>query len=635
MMFLVLYMFLSINIISSTDIKFDMNREYFYHGKDLFCARLQCTENTREDTQISALVNMSVYRISEPEGKILVASIAESDSKLQDYKRTGTRVEGIISKTFSELEIFFSNNSDCNDDIFLCEIHYVNTTGSIDRIGKQTESFPRKSRDTFLMMNLKAKTSDYVKSVDTMADFLKSFEDSDRLKGADMTMSLQMSHSGADKFITDRNFDSSDNNYKQINSSVFDDKMLNDKIKNLTLDVNKTLQMMENKLSSKITLNKNSLAVLNESMQTMLDNKQKQIEQLSIGLNEIETNIKKSGGDKFSTDKSFRPTHTELINIFEQISFVIFDDLLKEYMKNLTLDVNKALQIMENKVNSKLQLNINSLVVLQDSIQRKLANSHNQTEQLGIRLNEMENKSKKIITQENINSTFQLVAGFSKTLQGFIEEYYVNPMHLKLTKQCVRNDNSSLQEQTAFKVAKRKLALCDTKTDGGGWIVIQRRVAGDVSFTRNWSSYKNGFGFLAGDYWLGNDIISNLTQNGYSELRFDMKYKGKSYYMVYSNVTLGNEADLYRIKFTYKTGNTTDNFSKHNGMAFSTLDRDNDKSSSNCADSYKSGWWYTSCHYVNVNGVWASKARGEGIIWDSITDNIDSLEQVEMKLRRP
>ena len=94
-----------------------MNRQYFYHCEDAFCAQLQCIENIREDTQISALVNMSVYRISEPEGKILVASISESDSKLRDYKRIGTRVNGKISKTFSELDIFLSNHSDCNDRI--------------------------------------------------------------------------------------------------------------------------------------------------------------------------------------------------------------------------------------------------------------------------------------------------------------------------------------------------------------------------------------------------------------------------------------------------------------------------------------------------------------------------------------
>ncbi|XP_059175174.1 ficolin-2-like [Physella acuta] len=79
----------------------------------------------------------------------------------------------------------------------------------------------------------------------------------------------------------------------------------------------------------------------------------------------------------------------------------------------------------------------------------------------------------------------------------------------------------------SVELIESKLALCDTKTDGGGWIVIQRRVKGDVSFIRNWSDYKKGFGTLNGDYWLGNDWISNLTINGYSDLRFDMKYKGK------------------------------------------------------------------------------------------------------------
>ena len=95
-----------------------------------------------------------------------------------------------------------------------------------------------------------------------------------------------------------------------------------------------------------------------------------------------------------------------------------------------------------------------------------------------------------------------------------------------------------------------------------------------------------------------------------------MKYKGKSYYAMYSNVTVGNEADLYRIKFTYKTGNTRDEFSWHNGMAFTTLDRDNDiDSGRHCSEIFKGGWWYRVCHGVNVNGLWASNVYGEGIIW--------------------
>lgn len=46
-----------------------------------------------------------------------------------------------------------------------------------------------------------------------------------------------------------------------------------------------------------------------------------------------------------------------------------------------------------------------------------------------------------------------------------------------------------------------QLARCDMITDGGGWIVIQRRVAGgSVNFYRNWTEYENGFGDLDNEF---------------------------------------------------------------------------------------------------------------------------------------
>ena len=44
------------------------------------------------------------------------------------------------------------------------------------------------------------------------------------------------------------------------------------------------------------------------------------------------------------------------------------------------------------------------------------------------------------------------------------------------------------------------LYLCDSLTDAGGWIFIQRRSTGKVIFHRNWVDYRNGFGYFDDDF---------------------------------------------------------------------------------------------------------------------------------------
>ena len=68
---------------------------------------------------------------------------------------------------------------------------------------------------------------------------------------------------------------------------------------------------------------------------------------------------------------------------------------------------------------------------------------------------------------------------------------------------------SSRQEVTLALTNVTKV-LCDTATDGGNWVIIQRRVDGKEDFDRLWDEYVAGFGSTSGDYWLGLQSIYSL-----------------------------------------------------------------------------------------------------------------------------
>ena len=90
--------------------------------------------------------------------------------------------------------------------------------------------------------------------------------------------------------------------------------------------------------------------------------------------------------------------------------------------------------------------------------------------------------------------------------------------------------------------------LCDMTTDGGGWTVFQRRLDGSVDFYLGWESYRNGFGNLNGEFWLGNDNLHRLTAAGNVTLRVDLEdFDGNFTYAEYTTFKVTDEADKYRL----------------------------------------------------------------------------------------
>ena len=145
------------------------------------------------------------------------------------------------------------------------------------------------------------------------------------------------------------------------------------------------------------------------------------------------------------------------------------------------------------------------------------------------------------------------------------------------------------------------VAICTDRS-----LLIQQN-DGSVFFNRPWADYKVGFGQPSGNYWLGNDRLSQLTANYSYKLRFDLQQNGTGnwYYAEYSTFRVLSEADNYTLQVGGFSGNASyDTLGlHHNGEKFSTFDRDNEKWSRNCAAYFGGGFWYRACGQCFVNGA--------------------------------
>ncbi|XP_033481166.1 fibrinogen gamma chain [Epinephelus lanceolatus] len=215
------------------------------------------------------------------------------------------------------------------------------------------------------------------------------------------------------------------------------------------------------------------------------------------------------------------------------------------------------------------------------------------------------------------------------------------------------------------KATEQFLVYCEIDNFGRGFTVIQRRRDGSLDFNKDWVQYREGFGYLSPDdtteFWLGNEKIHLLTAATTipTVLRIELvDWDGNKRYADYNMFRVGPEIDSYRMTYGYYFGGDAGDafdgfdfgddpsdkfFTAHNGMQFSTHDKDNDKYDGNCAQQDGSGWWMNRCHAAHLNGKYyqggryTEKDAGEfgydnGIIWVTWHNRWYSLKETTMKL---
>ncbi|XP_067608700.1 tenascin-X isoform X2 [Pseudorca crassidens] len=200
----------------------------------------------------------------------------------------------------------------------------------------------------------------------------------------------------------------------------------------------------------------------------------------------------------------------------------------------------------------------------------------------------------------------------------------------------MQNGVSTSRTTTIFLNGNRERPLnvfCDMETDGGGWLVFQRRMDGKTDFWRDWEDYAHGFGNISEEFWLGNDALHSLTKAGDYSLRVDLRDGDEAVFAQYDSFQVDSADEYYRLHLEGYHGTAGDSMSYHSGSVFSARDRDPNNLLISCAVSYRGAWWYKNCHYANLNGLYGSTVDHQGVSWYYWKGFDFSVPFTEMKLR--
>ncbi|KAH8365138.1 hypothetical protein KR084_003684, partial [Drosophila pseudotakahashii] len=314
----------------------------------------------------------------------------------------------------------------------------------------------------------------------------------------------------------------------------------------------------------------------------------------------------------------------EIVNQNEKIKYYNekFNNMT-EIIKNLKAQLTNAEALIKTKEDA---INLKDKEINDKSIHLK----HNEDqlkktgEELIIKSNAVKDLSAQILTKDiQLNKLKNQIKSVSAEL-------------LNGTNECPRSGPSGIY---VLKVPGN--VIMEVPCNSTGWIVVLRRQDGSVNFKRSWKEYKDGFGNLTGEFFIGLEKLHHLTKSQPHELYIKIvDVHGEVGYARYDNFKVSNEESLYRLDSvgTY-SGNAGDSLTYSQNKNFTTIDRDNDgRSSENCAQIRSGGgWWHDNCSYGPLTGKFYKDGispRESGINWYHYRNNFTiSFIYVEMMIR--
>ncbi|GFN78556.1 ficolin-1 [Plakobranchus ocellatus] len=558
------------------------------------CGILRCEENVipastgsspdggfdAQDSS-SSIFNMTIFKNQpsnsmafgdEQKNRIAVALLTSEHPNITNVTES-LKIIGILKNKSATVWLEMFRHDDCSSD-FICEVCGLDSKG---RIFLSTSTLVQQKRETYS-------------------------SDGD----VDLTTSLQLLAQQLDTKLAIVSNSLSEVENKMEDKILSFERRIEGKIESAVTDIRDRLHSLENRLEDKIGHQVDTLYQIDAKVSAMNEN------DACSGNEDVSerllTGVKNELSDALGN----------AVGIIRETFDVRFSSSQMHLTQNLTDSITEVVLSHDDTLKGTLDKIVSSQMVSLQSVRELKSNIYNIT--------------------SNTPSVPNILSQINNTMMRSFKSVMTD---ILTPSDCKRGmfrspSNYPFPHTVVFPSGKSGQGLpylCDMYTDGGGWIVIQRRSTGNVDFYRDWATYKKGFGTLDDEFWLGNERIHALTSSGIWELRVDLKYKGKEAFAQYSNFSVESESNKYRLRIGSYSGHAGDSLTYHNWQKFSTFDNDNDDNPrGHCARSEEGGWWYGSCDTADLNRKWNGGAD-KGLEWDKFAGS-GSASFSEMKIRR-